>query len=117
MVCNEILEKPDKLTDEEFDKMKNHAGYTYLMLSQVDGFEDIRDWAALHHEKLNGKGYPFGKTADELNEQERIMACVDIYQALTEDVHIRKECRMKKHVIYLMKWQKKVLWMQIFHVK
>ena len=67
---------------EEFDKMKNHAGYTYLMLSQVDGFEDIRDWAALHHEKLNGKGYPFGKTADELNEQERIMACVDIYQIL-----------------------------------
>ena len=55
-VGNEILEKPDKLTDEEFDKMKNHAGYTYLMLSQVDGFEDIRDWAALHHEKLNGKG-------------------------------------------------------------
>ena len=66
-VGNEILEKPDKLTDEEFDKMKNHAGYTYLMLSQVDGFEDIRDWAALHHEKLNGKGYPFGKTADENN--------------------------------------------------
>ena len=85
-VGNEILEKPDKLTDEEFDKMKNHAGYTYLMLSQVDGFEDIRDWAALHHEKLNGKGYPFGKTADELNEQERIMACVDIYQALTEEL-------------------------------
>lgn len=36
MVGNEILEKPDKLTDEEFDKMKNHAGYTYLILSQVD---------------------------------------------------------------------------------
>ena len=85
MVGNEILEKPDKLTDEEFDKMKNHAGYTYLILSQVDDFEEIRDWAALHHEKLNGKGYPFGKTADELNEQERIMACVDIYQALTEE--------------------------------
>lgn len=89
-VGNEILEKPDKLTDEEFDKMKNHAGYTYLILSQVDGFEDIRDWAALHHEKLNGKGYPFGKTADELNEQERIMACVDIYQALTEERPYKK---------------------------
>lgn len=89
-VGNEILEKPDKLTDEEFDKMKNHVGYTYLILSQVDGFEDIRDWAALHHEKLNGKGYPFGKTADELNEQERIMACVDIYQALTEERPYKK---------------------------
>ena len=59
-------------------------------MSQVDGFEDIRDWATLHHEKLNGKGYPFGKTADELNEQERIMACVDIYQALTEERPYKK---------------------------
>ena len=61
-------------------------------MSQVDGFEDIRDWAALHHEKLNGKGYPFGKTADELNEQERIMACVDIYQALTKGMSHEKTC-------------------------
>ncbi len=60
-VGNEILEKPDKLTDDEFSTMKNHAGYTYLILSEVNDFEEIRDWAAFHHEKLNGKGYPFGK--------------------------------------------------------
>ena len=83
-IDNDILEKPDKLTDEEFSKMKNHAGYTYLILSNINDFEDIRDWAAFRHEKLNGKGYPFGKTAAELNEPERIMACIDIYQALTE---------------------------------
>ena len=35
--------------------MKNHAGYTYLILSQAEGMEDIRDWAALHHEKLNAR--------------------------------------------------------------
>ena len=70
-IDNDILEKPDKLTDEEFSKMKNHAGYTYLILSNINDFEDIRDWAAFHHEKLNGKGYPFGKTAAELNEPER----------------------------------------------
>ena len=81
---------PDKLTDDEFSTMKNHAGYTYLILSEVNDFEEIRDWAAFHHEKLNGKGYPFGKTADELNEQERMMACVDIYQALTEDRPYKK---------------------------
>ena len=81
---------PDKLTDDEFSKMKNHAGYTYLILSEVNDFEEIRDWAAFHHEKLNGKGYPFGKTAAELNEPERIMACIDIYQALTEDRPYKK---------------------------
>ena len=42
-VGNEILEKPDKLTDDEFSKMKNHAGYTYLILSEVNDFEEIRD--------------------------------------------------------------------------
>lgn len=83
-IGNEILEKPGGLTDEEFSRMKNHAGYTYMILSEVEDFDEVRDWAALHHEKLDGTGYPFGKTAAELNEPERIMACVDIYQALTE---------------------------------
>ena len=64
--------------------MKHHAAYTYYILSEIDDFEEIRDWAAFHHERLDGTGYPFGKKSSELNTQERIMACVDIYQALTE---------------------------------
>lgn len=83
-IGNERLEKPARLTDEEFAKMKNHAGYTYMILSKVDGFEEIRDIAAFHHERLDGSGYPFGKRADELTTLQRIMACADIYQALTE---------------------------------
>lgn len=53
-IGNGILEKPEKLTDEEFKTMKHHAVYTYYILSGIDDFEEIRDWAALHHEKLNG---------------------------------------------------------------
>ena len=83
-IGNEILEKPGKLTDEEFKTMKHHAAYTYSILSGIEDFEEIRDWAAFHHERLDGTGYPFGKAAAELNTQERMMACVDIYQALTE---------------------------------
>lgn len=83
-IGNDILEKPGRLTEEEFSRMKNHAGYTYMILSEVKDFDEVRDWAALHHEKLDGTGYPFGKKAEELNEPERLMACVDIYQALTE---------------------------------
>ena len=83
-IGNEILEKPARLTDEEFAKMKNHAGYTYMILSKVDGFEEIRDIAAFHHERLDGSGYPFGKMGDELTTLQSIMACADIYQALTE---------------------------------
>ena len=83
-IGNEILEKPGRLTDEEFKTMKNHAAYICYILSEIDDFAEIRDWAAFHHERLDGTGYPFGKTAAELSTQERIMACVDSYQALTE---------------------------------
>lgn len=83
-IGNEILEKPGRLTEDEFKTMKHHAAYTYYILSGIDDFQEIRDWAAFHHERLDGSGYPLGKTADELNTQERMMACIDIYQALTE---------------------------------
>ena len=77
------------------DLDKNYKGKDALKpinrgTTSINDFEEIRDWAAFHHEKLNGKGYPFGKTAAELNEPERIMACIDIYQALTEDRPYKK---------------------------
>ncbi len=53
------------------------------------------------------------KTADELNEPERIMACIDIYQALTEDRPYKKGLSHEKHVIYLMTWHRKVLSIQL----
>ena len=84
-IGNEILEKPGRLTDSEYAEMKHHAAYTYYVLSEVQDFAELRDWAAFHHEHLDGTGYPFGKNESELNTQERIMACVDIYQALTEN--------------------------------
>ena len=89
-VGNESLEKPGRLTEDEFAVMKHHAAYTYSILSDVDDFDEIRDWAAFHHERLDGTGYPFGKTAAELNTQERMMACIDIYQALTESRPYKK---------------------------
>lgn len=84
VIDKDVLEKPDKLTENEYVYMQNHAYYTYEILKDIRGFEDITSWASSHHEKLNGKGYPFGKTADELGFKERLMACLDIYQALTE---------------------------------
>ena len=84
VVVNDILEKPGKLTEDEFAKMKNHAAATHHILSQIKGISDIVNWAANHHEKLNGNGYPQGLTVDEISFEERVMACIDIYQALTE---------------------------------
>lgn len=85
MVPNQILDKPASLTRAEIDVIQSHTFYTRKALEVVSGFEDITEWAANHHEKLNGKGYPYGLTADRLDFNSRVMACVDIYQALTED--------------------------------
>ncbi|MCL2210157.1 MAG: HD domain-containing protein [Treponema sp.] len=80
-----ILEKPGKLTDDEFLIIKKHVFKTRKLLENIDGFQDICEWASNHHEKLNGTGYPFGKKADELDFNSRLMTCIDIYQAVREE--------------------------------
>ncbi|GHV41907.1 HD family phosphohydrolase [Synergistales bacterium] len=83
-VDSNILEKPDRLTPAEFTAIQDHAWHSYSILSEIDGFQPLGSWAALHHEKLDGSGYPFGLLAPELGFEERLMACLDIYQALVE---------------------------------
>lgn len=85
-----ILEKPDKLTSSEFEIIKSHAYYTKLILKQVEGIEDIAEWAGNHHEKLNGKGYPEKLDESTLTKEDQIIAFADIYQALTENRPYRK---------------------------
>jgi HD-GYP domain-containing protein (c-di-GMP phosphodiesterase class II) len=83
-IPNTILEKPGKLEPAEFKKMQEHALYSYKILSKIHGFEDICSWACTHHEKLDGSGYPFRINGDKLNHNQRLLCCIDIYQALTE---------------------------------
>lgn len=85
MVDRDVLEKPGKLDQGEYRHIQTHAYETYRLLSGLEGLGKILEWASYHHEKLNGAGYPFGKEASELDQQSRLLACLDIYQALTED--------------------------------
>ena len=87
---NAILDKEGSLTDEELFEIKKHAYLTHTILSKLDNFTDISKWASSHHEKLDGTGYPFGLTSDELGLEERIVSCLDFYQALVEDRPYRK---------------------------
>ena len=82
---NAILDKPDKLTDEEFGVIKAHVKGTYDMLCGITGFEEICHWASSHHEKLDGSGYHFGIGAKELDFVDRLLAVTDIYQAVNEE--------------------------------
>lgn len=89
-ISNNILEKPDKLTTEEFEIMKGHAVASYEILKGLTDIPDVVSWAVMHHEKLDGSGYPFGKTAEELGKYERLLCCLDIFQALSEDRPYKK---------------------------
>ncbi|WP_027340337.1 HD-GYP domain-containing protein [Halonatronum saccharophilum] len=86
----EILNKDAKLTKEEFNIIKKHPFYTYQILDRVQGLEEIKIWASLHHERIDGKGYPFKSDIDDIPLGSRIMAVADVFTAITEDRPYRK---------------------------
>lgn len=89
-VPNDILEKPEKLNDEEKSVIKGHTYYTHSILRRVAGLENIVSWASFHHETLTGDGYPFRRSAEELVLGSRILTVADIFTALNEDRPYRK---------------------------
>lgn len=101
-VPKKILEKKDALTDEEFNIVKEYAYYTELLLKDITGFEQIGRWAALHHEKLNGYGYPFGLKADDIPMGARIIAVADIFSAVAE-IRSYRDGMSKEQVIYALR--------------
>ncbi len=100
---NSILDKEGNLTQEELFEVKKHAYLTHTILSKIDNFSDITKWASSHHERLDGSGYPFGLTQNELGFEERIVSCLDFYQALVEDRPYRKSMAHDEAMILLRK--------------
>jgi len=89
-VPNAILEKPARLNASEFDVIRGHAYYTHQILSRIGGFEEITQWAAFHHERMDGKGYPFHHRGDALPLGSRILAVADVFTALAENRPYRR---------------------------
>lgn len=88
-VSDAILNKPGKLTDEEFEIMKSHttAGQkiitqTIQTIPEADYLKEAMNLAAYHHEKWNGKGYPYGLAGEEIPLSARVMAVADVFDAL-----------------------------------
>lgn len=84
-VSNDILEKQGGLDEKEFNAIRGHTFYTYRTLQSLKNFETINLWASLHHERLDGNGYPFHLKAEEIPLGSRIMAVADVFTAITED--------------------------------
>lgn len=84
-VSNSVLDKPGKLDDDEWVAMRDHSRLSEDILSRIGAFADLAVVAGAHHERLDGKGYPNGKTADELDLDTRIISTADVFDALTAD--------------------------------
>lgn len=79
-----ILESPRGLSDDERQVIRAHTYWTFEILRSIPGFDEMAQWAAFHHESLDGGGYPFGKDQSELALEARIMRVADVYQAMAQ---------------------------------
>jgi HD-GYP domain-containing protein (c-di-GMP phosphodiesterase class II) len=84
-IPNTILDKPAKLTDEEFARMRLHPAFTETILAGIPAFAGFAALAAAHHERLDGNGYHRGVPAGDLPVSARALAVADVFEALTAD--------------------------------
>jgi HD-GYP domain-containing protein (c-di-GMP phosphodiesterase class II) len=83
-ITDKILNKPGKLTDDEYEIMKTHANHSIEIIKNTPGISALSlEVAALHHEKLDGNGYPFQKKGEEISLYGRMIAICDVFDALT----------------------------------
>lgn len=80
-----ILKKPSALTDEEYEIMKTHPQRGYKIMSQIPAMKDFLPGMYMHHEMVNGQGYPQGLTGDKIPLQAKIVSVADTFDAMTID--------------------------------
>jgi HD-GYP domain-containing protein (c-di-GMP phosphodiesterase class II) len=96
-----IINKPGKLTHEEFANIKMHPVYACNQLKNIVS-DEILTGIEEHHEKMDGSGYPYGKKNESISLYGKILAVCDVYDALTSDRPYRKTCFPGEVIEYMM---------------
>lgn len=108
LIDKEVMFKDGELTKQEYEYVKMHALYGYQALRRITILpEQVRQIAYMHHERLDGSGYPQGLSGNELNEFIRIVSIADVYDALTTDRCYRKRWPANKAMDYLVERSEK----------
>lgn len=84
-VSNQVLDKPGKPDEAEWTSIRRHPVQSEAILARVAAFADIAPVAAAHHERLDGKGYPYGLAGDEICLEARILTVADVFDALSAE--------------------------------
>jgi putative nucleotidyltransferase with HDIG domain len=100
-VPDRILLKEGKLTEDEWDKMRQHPGFAHEMLLPIHYLRPALDIPYCHHEKWDGSGYPRGLKGHEIPLTARIFAVVDVWDALTSDRPYRLAWSREKTLAYI----------------
>lgn len=95
-VSNTILDKPDRLADDEWVRMRDHAVQSEAILSRISAFGDMAFIAGAHHERLDGKGYPRGLRDAQIPLETRIITVADFFDALCADRPYRGAMSIEK---------------------
>jgi len=85
-----ILNKSDQLTKEEWNEIKRHSDIGYRIINTSPEMSDIAQYVLFHHERYDGKGYPSGKRQEEIPLLARIIAVADSYDAMTNERPYKK---------------------------
>jgi HD-GYP domain-containing protein (c-di-GMP phosphodiesterase class II) len=80
-----IMAKPGILSVEEMNSLHMHTVYSYDVVAAIPGMDEVADWVANHHERMDGRGYPEGKKGEDIPLESRILAIADSYVAITSD--------------------------------
>ena len=84
-ISNQILDKPGKLDAAEWEAIRKHSWHSERILKSIGAFADIAPVAGAHHERLDGAGYPYGLTAEQLGLEVRILTAADVFDALSAE--------------------------------
>jgi len=99
----ELLKKPARLTEEEYELVKKHTVYGYEILKNVDCISSVSAYIALcHHERFDGRGYPLGISGQDIHRFARISSVADVYDALTSDRVYKEKIKPEQAVEYLV---------------
>lgn len=89
-IDDNIINKPDKLTPEEYETVKSHSESGYQILKSVNAYSSLAEIILYHHERWDGKGYPSGLEKQEIPLESRIIALADAYESMSSDRPYRK---------------------------
>jgi putative nucleotidyltransferase with HDIG domain len=81
----QLINKPSRLTDQEYNVIRQHPGTGLRILEPIEAFADLLPMVGQHHEKFDGSGYPDGLAGEAINFSARIMSVADVFDALSSD--------------------------------